>query len=87
MTHNANAPGFPALNHEYTDEEWRRFRGISTPWMTPNGAAMYLQLSIRGLEDMRARGTGPKFYKANRTVRYNIRDLDAWLQTNGGQHD
>lgn len=56
-----------------------------TPWRDTEDAAHYLSLTRRGLEDMRARGTGPKFYKVNdRVVRYNIRDLDAWLHSNGG---
>lgn len=53
-------------------------------WLTPCDAAAYLQLSRRGLEDMRARGDGPPFYRVNRIVRYHRADLDAWLQTNGG---
>jgi hypothetical protein len=56
-----------------------------SPWLTPKGAATYLRMSLRGLEDMRARGEGPKFSKVNtRLVRYHRADLDAWLQSNGG---
>lgn len=57
----------------------------SSPWLTPKDAATYLRMSLRGLEDMRARGEGPKFSKVNaRLVRYHRANLDAWLQTNGG---
>jgi hypothetical protein len=56
-----------------------------TPWRNPEDAARYLSLTRRGLEDMRGRGTGPKFHKVNdRVVRYHVRDLDAWLLSNGG---
>lgn len=56
-----------------------------SPWFTPRDAADYVGLKVRGLEDMRMRGTGPKFHKVNdRVVRYHIRDLDAWLLSNGG---
>jgi hypothetical protein len=56
-----------------------------SPWHTPEDAADYLRLKRRGLEDMRARGTGPKFHKVNdRVVRYHVTDLDAWLLSNGG---
>ena len=56
-----------------------------SPWFTPKDAAAYLSMSLRGLEDMRARGEGPKFAKVgSRLVRYHRADLDAWLQSNGG---
>lgn len=60
---------------------------IQTEWLTPDDVAAYLRLSKRGLEDMRARGTGPKFYKVDRVVRYRVRDLDSWLLSNGGGHE
>lgn len=60
---------------------------IQTEWLTPDDAAAYLRLSKRGLEDMRARGTGPTFYKVDRVVRYRVRDLDSWLLSDGGGHE
>jgi len=60
----------------------------STDWLTPEEAANYLRLSKRGLEDMRARGDGPRYAKVNgRVVRYRRTDLNAWLLSNGGGHD
>ena len=60
---------------------------VPTPWFAPEDAAAYLRLTVRGLEDMRAKGTGPKFHKVNyRVVRYHVNDLDAWLLSNGGEH-
>jgi len=60
---------------------------ISTPWLAPEDAAAYLRLTVRGLEDMRAKGTGPKYHKVNaRVVRYHVNDLDAWLLSDGGEH-
>ena len=57
----------------------------SSPWFTPKDAATYLRMSYRALEDMRARGEGPKFAKVGtRLVRYHRSDLDAWLQSDGG---
>ncbi|AGH50185.1 hypothetical protein G432_12320 [Sphingomonas sp. MM-1] len=57
-----------------------------SPWFTPDDAADYLRLTRRGLEDMRAKGTGPRFHKVNdRVVRYHVRDLDAWLLGEGGK--
>ncbi len=61
---------------------------LFSPWFTPEDAAAYLRLKRRGLEDMRARGAGPKFHKVNdRLVRYHIRDLDAWLLSYGAGHE
>lgn len=60
---------------------------IVSPWLTPEDAADYLRLSKRGLEDMRAKGSGPKFCKVDRVVRYHRGDLDQWLLSNGGGHE
>jgi predicted DNA-binding transcriptional regulator AlpA len=42
-------------------------------------AALALKLSERTLERLRAKGTGPRFVKANRSVRYRESDLESWL--------
>jgi len=42
-------------------------------------AAEYLGYSRYSLEQFRAHGKGPKFYKLGSTVRYTIEDLDAWV--------
>lgn len=47
--------------------------------MTACGAATYLGLSVRTLENKRSNGTGPKFVKRGR-VFYFKADLDEWLQ-------
>jgi hypothetical protein len=60
---------------------------VPTPWLAPEDAAAYLRLTVRGLEDMRAKGSGPRFHKVNaRVVRYHVNDLDAWLLSDGGEH-
>ncbi|MGC4252648.1 MAG: helix-turn-helix domain-containing protein [Sphingobium sp.] len=57
-----------------------------SPWFTPDDAAAYVRLTVRGLEDMRAKGTGPHYHKVGeRVVRYHVRDLDAWLLGKGGR--
>ena len=56
----------------------------ASPWMTPADAARYLSLSIRGLEDMRAQSSGPRYHKvAARLLRYHRADLDCWLLSDG----
>lgn len=42
-------------------------------------AAKYVGLSKSTLEKLRVWGTGPKYLKLNRTVRYRVSDLEAWL--------
>ncbi len=48
------------------------------PFLTTEQAAFYLGLSARKLQAMRAGGTGPRFRRHSRYVRYHIDDLDAW---------
>jgi hypothetical protein len=48
------------------------------PFLSTGQAAFYLGLSTRKLEAMRAAGTGPRFRRHSRYVRYHIDDLDAW---------
>lgn len=59
----------------------------TSPWFTPDDAATYLSMTKRGLEDMRAQSTGPKFHKVGaRLVRYHRADLDCWLLTDGREN-
>lgn len=50
--------------------------------MNTREAATYLRLAVRTLEDLRLRGTGPKFARLGngRSVRYRKADLDAWVE-------
>jgi hypothetical protein len=48
------------------------------PFLSTEQAAFYLGLSARKLQGMRAAGTGPRFRRHSRYVRYHIDDLDAW---------
>jgi predicted DNA-binding transcriptional regulator AlpA len=42
-------------------------------------AAKLLRLSERTLERLRLQGGGPRYIKANRSVRYRQCDLEAWI--------
>ena len=56
----------------------------TSPWFTPDDAATYLSMTKRGLEDMRAHATGPRFHKVSgRLIRYHRADLDGWLLSDG----
>jgi hypothetical protein len=46
---------------------------------TQSEAAELLRLSERTLERLRVSGSGPKFVKADRSIRYREIDLDGWI--------
>ena len=51
-----------------------------SPFLSTKEAAFYLGLSFRTLEKMRLRGSGPRFRKHGRYVRYHLDDLDTWSE-------
>jgi len=61
------------------DENARAARAIrGSPFLSPQQAAHYLGLSVRTLQEYRTAGTGPRFRRHSRHLRYHIDDLDAW---------
>jgi hypothetical protein len=48
-------------------------------YVDTQGAAQHTGLSESFLEKERVSGRGPLFIKAGKAVRYDVRDLDAWL--------
>lgn len=50
-------------------------------FMTPEEAAEYLRLSPRTLERYRYMGSGPRFRRFGRKIRYTMWDLDVWADT------
>jgi hypothetical protein len=61
------------------DENERAARaGKGSPFLTSEQAAFYLGLSPRTLQDYRTAGTGPRFRRHGRRIRYHIDDLDNW---------
>ena len=44
-------------------------------------AARKMRLSTAGLRKMRWRGTGPKYLRLGRLVRYRLRDIENWLDS------
>ena len=49
-------------------------------FMTTREAAAYMGLKDNTLEIWRLRGTGPKFVKFGRAVRYRIADLEKYIE-------
>lgn len=54
-----------------------------SPFLSTEQAGFYLGLSARKMQAMRSAGTGPKFRRHSRYIRYHIDDLDAWSGTSG----
>jgi predicted DNA-binding transcriptional regulator AlpA len=52
------------------------------PLATPSQVAEFLQLGTDRLSAMRSSGTGPRFVKIGRDVRYSWRDVDAFIAGN-----
>lgn len=50
-----------------------------TPWMTTEGAAIYLSVSAGTMHNWRSKGIGPAYRTVGRIVRYHRDDLDAYL--------
>ncbi|WP_445144375.1 helix-turn-helix transcriptional regulator [Dyella sp. Tek66A03] len=56
-----------------------------TAWLSPRQAGLYVGLSPESLNQRRFNGTGPRYAKVGRLIRYRKGDLDAWLLGNGEQ--
>jgi len=63
--------------------------GTSSMAMNESEVAQLASVSIALLRKWRRQGTGPRFLKLGRLVRYLVKDVDAWLNSQvfeGGQH-
>lgn len=54
-----------------------------SPFLAPDQAAFYLGVSPRTLQEYRSAGTGPRFRRHSRHIRYHVDDLDAWSRSVG----
>jgi excisionase family DNA binding protein len=50
-------------------------------YLTPPQLATLLGLSVRTIEDHRRKGTGPRFMRIGKHVRYALSDVRIWLET------
>lgn len=50
--------------------------------MTPTELAGFLQMDTERLSQMRSQGTGPRFLKLGRDIRYRWNDVREWLEEN-----
>lgn len=55
-----------------------------SPFLCPKGAAFFLKVSVRYLEQLRARGDGPEFRRHCRRIIYHIDDLERWSKSTSG---
>lgn len=66
-------------------------QGLNTPtetrvYFNTQQAAEYVNEAKSTLEKKRMKGTGPKFIKSGRSVRYHKDDLDAYAASNRRSH-
>ncbi|MCK1311802.1 helix-turn-helix domain-containing protein [Bradyrhizobium sp. 45] len=53
----------------------------SSKWLTRKEAACYLRLGESTLAKLFVSGDGPPAIKVGRSVRYDSKDLDAWMSS------
>ncbi|APR51045.1 DNA-binding protein [Sphingomonas koreensis] len=63
-------------DEDANDRAARAARG--SPFLTPQQAAHFLGLSVRTLQEYRSAGTGPRYRRHSRHIRYHIDDLEHW---------
>lgn len=54
-------------------------KGAASKRLSPKEAADYLGLAVGTLNNRRAKGQGPAYYKVGKRVTYSVVDLDAFL--------
>jgi predicted DNA-binding transcriptional regulator AlpA len=62
-------PHSPGMTHNHSP----------SPALDERDAATYIGYTTSALRAWRRQGRGPAYIKAGRSVRYLVRDLDAWL--------
>lgn len=53
-----------------------------TNLLNPARAAHLLGVTVRTLDNWRARGIGPAYYRLEGQIRYRTDDIEAWLEAN-----
>ncbi|WP_341871910.1 helix-turn-helix domain-containing protein [Holophaga foetida] len=71
----------PALGHLETAMT-KTITTNPTPLRSPKTTAAFLECSTWTLAEWRCSGTGPRFIKVGRLVRYSQEALDAWVEQN-----
>lgn len=54
-------------------------RPILPRYLSPKQASQYLGISIDALQLWRGQERGPSYIRMNRSIRYNVQILDAWM--------
>jgi hypothetical protein len=63
-------------DEDASDRAARAARG--SPFLSPQQAAHFLGLSVRTLQEYRSAGSGPRYRRHSRHIRYHIDDLERW---------
>lgn len=59
---------------------------VPEPLMTADDVASVLGIPPSTLANWRYQGLGPRYLRIGRHVRYEVRDLEAWLRTQRVRH-
>lgn len=54
---------------------------VAPAYLTPEQASVYLQIPVKTLQEWRTsrrKGSGPRFVREGLTIRYALKDLEAW---------
>ena len=76
---NMMIPGLSPKQLEATLTNEIPYKEANNSAVNTAGAAHYLSLAESTLEKARVTGSGPRYCKLGRAVRYRLSDLDAWL--------
>lgn len=61
-------------------QQWlKELEGVAVR-LTTREAAQYVNVSTRTLELWRQKGLGPKWLQLGHSIRYDLDDLNAWMQ-------
>ena len=83
----AQGPCSTVEGPEQDDVRDARAATRGSPYLTAKQAAFHLGLSDRSINNMRYRGTGPRFVRIGRSIRYHIRDLEAFVRASDAKGD
>lgn len=54
---------------------------LSNRFTSERDAAEFLGVSVKTMQSWRAKGEGPRFAKFGRAVRYNVKELTDWAES------
>ena len=56
-------------------------KGVGKRFLNEYEAAKYMGLAVSTLRNWRWKGKGPVYHKLSRSIRYDLEELDIWLES------